>query len=144
MNLETKCTLTAEARNQELETRWTMTQIFFAIHSGLFAVLLIQLKEESFREEAALRFGVPVLGQVLGVVWLLTTQRSARLLAYWNEKLAELELTERVEPDVFRTDDGQVPSPPGTTMDKLLVALVTIFIVVWTAILGYFIVLDLH
>ena len=140
MNLEQKANLTAEARNKELDLRWTMTQLFFAVHSGLIAVFLYQLKEFGIGETgvvtAAILVGmiIGIIGIILSYMWLYATIRSQRLLTYWNERLAALELRLPDETSVFVTIDGKVPSPPGTPMDDLLVRLVSLFIISWWAL----------
>lgn len=135
MNLEQKITLTAEARIKELELRWTMTQLFFFIHSGLFSVVLFQSSESAFKEVTLFRIAVCMLGLLLAIVWRIATRRSQQLLAYWNERLAVLESEQEDKITVFVTPEGGVPSPPGVTMDSLLLGLVALFILAWCGLL---------
>lgn len=132
MNLEQKVTLTAEARIKELELRWTMTQLFFFIHSALFSVALVQFKPGTIIHQ-----GSCFLGLWLGVLWLLTTVRSQNMLAYWEQKLAMLEGNQTADMAVFVAVDGTIPSPPGWSMDMLLVLLVWTFISAWGTLLAY-------
>jgi hypothetical protein len=133
LNLEQKTTLTAEARSKELDSRWAMTQLFFAIHSGLFAAILFQHKEMRVINPIAC-----LVGLLLGINWLHATIRSQRLLAYWNEKLAALELRRPGKIRVFVSNEGKIPSPQGTPMDDLLIRLVWIFILAWSGLFVFF------
>ena len=119
---------TAAARISEIEGRWTMTQVFLLIHSGLFSVALTQFK-----------LGTPfhvltcALGASLALIWLGSTRRARALIEFWERKLGALEDLQP-EPPV-RVFSVQPPETAGVRIGTVLNVLVLTFVVVWLGLL---------
>lgn len=124
--------LAAAARLSDITLRWTMTQVFFLIHSGLFSLVLIQ-----FKAGTVLHVGVAVFGWLLCLLWLEATRRANRQIHYWNERLARFETREKPAVNVFATPEGEISSRAGVPIHKVLIWLIGAFLTAWTWLLGY-------
>ena len=138
VNNTLKANLTAQARVSEISLRWTMFQLFFAIHSGAFAFVATQ-----FTAGTLPHFGICIFGLALASLWYLATIRTGRLVEYWNRKMAELEVADEGTVDVFvaRVAEEVVavgtPSPAGVPIHHLLVRLVHLFLLLWMYLATY-------
>jgi hypothetical protein len=130
MDEKQKADLTADARISEITLRWTMTQLFFLIHSALFSLVLTQFESGTW-----LYTGVCILGLWLGILWFVIMRRAQYLVEDWNKKLAELERMDDQPVKVFITEQGGVPSPQGVPVYKVLILLVGTFVMVWIILL---------
>jgi len=129
MTPEQKAELTAASRISEIEGRWTMTQTFFLIHSGLFSLVLTQ-----FKPGALTHLGTCFLGIWLAIIWLGATRRSRALIAFWENKLAALEAVDGEQ--LIRVFSVQPPETAGVRIGTVLNFLVGTFIGVWGALLS--------
>lgn len=140
---EKKMELTGNARINEVTVRWTMFQLFFAIHSGALAVILFQFKPET---NVIVYVFVSMVGLWFSILWHLATYRAQKLVDYWHQRMAELEEAERdftqKRIDVFFSEETatKVPTSAGVPIYKVLQRLVEIFIIVWLVLLIVFVV----
>jgi len=135
MDVKQKADLTAQARISEITLRWTMFQLFFAIHSAAFPLVVAQFTAGTFPH-----FGICIFGLALAGLWYLATIRAGRLVEYWNSKMAELEIADEQAVDVFVAREVEqvvpigTPSPAGVPIHHLLIRLVHLFLFLWVSL----------
>lgn len=130
---EQKATIAAGARTTDVTLRWTMSQLFFLIHSGLVTFVL-----PKFAQGTLVRVGLCFLGLWLALLWLLATQRAQSLIEHWIEALAELEgrgLSDRKRARAVHIFYEVRPKLVGIPTYRIFIWFVYTFLLVWLILL---------
>lgn len=116
-----------EVRNSDAVMRWSVAQVFLLIHSGLFTVFMTRLAEDMI-----VRIFMCLAGAVLGLLWLLITDRTQELLTYWNGRLRAFEEAEPHAIYVFGGLQYQALQTRRITTYRILLALIIFIIWMWS------------
>ena len=115
---------TITVRNIDVNLRWSISQIFFLIHSAGFTLVITRLTPGSSTHSLAC-FG----GFVLSIIWWLIARRMQDLINFWNRKLGDMEGADDVQIVVF--SDRFIRGRPRVTTHGALLWMVAIFGLVW-------------
>ena len=115
---------TIAVRNADVNLRWSISQIFFLVHSAALTLIATQLKfgERSFT------FGC-VAASGLCLLWLMIVVRMGKLISYWNIKLGDLEDTDGQSIKVF--SDVFIRLRPRFTTGGVLTLLIFSLVISW-------------
>lgn len=113
-------------RNNEINLRWTRTQIFFFINSGAMSLALTQFKSlnPSFYRWSC------VVGFLLALMWFFVSIRANHFVSYWDGRLAALEIKAPSEIAIFSGPEWAKASS-GIRASSLLLALSGLFVLIW-------------
>ena len=123
-----------EVRNADAAMRWSVAQVFLVIHSGLFTVFMTRLAEDTM-----VRIGMSFAGVILGLLWLLITNRTQELLTYWNGRLRVFEQSEQHAIYVFGGPEYRILQERRFTTYNILSTLIAFITWGWLGLLGYFV-----
>lgn len=116
-----------EVRNADAAMRWSVAQVFLIIHSGLFTVFMTRLAEEIIAQIA-----ISFMGGLLGLLWLLITNRTQELLMYWNDRLRVFEQAGRQAIYVFGGQEFRELQEKRFTTYGILVVLIFLITGIWS------------
>lgn len=123
-----------EVRNADAAMRWSVAQVFLVLHSGLFTVFMTRLAED-----ITVRIGMSFAGVVLGLLWLLITERTQELLTYWNGRLRAFEQAEQHIIYVFGGSEYRMLQERRFTTYNILSTLIGLIAWVWLFLFLYFV-----
>lgn len=123
-----------EVRNTDAVMRWSVAQVFLLIHSGLFTIFMTRLAEDMI-----VRIFMCLAGAVLGLLWLLITDRTQELLTYWNGRLRAFEEAEPHAIYVFGGPQYQALQTRRITTYRILLTLILFITGVWAVMFLVFV-----
>ena len=118
----------ATVRNVDVNLRWSISQLFFFIHSAGLSLVVTRLAPASLYYSLACAAGFG-----LGVVWFIGALRMQVLINYWNAKLGALEELDTQPILVFADDFVRVR--PRLTTHRILLGLIGFFSLGWLIVL---------
>ena len=123
-----------EVRNADAAMRWSVAQVFLVIHSGLFTVFMTRLAEEILT-----KIILSFVGVLLGLLWMLITDRTQELLMYWNNRLRLLEQFGEQVVYVFGGPEYRALQERIFITYTILLILIYVISVVWLGIFLWFV-----
>lgn len=105
---------------------WQMNIYFFGVHAGLFAIFfkLLSIQDNYF---VSLAFIVSILGMVLSIIWLFSSNKIKRYIENRLNKLKEMEKAEdSLEPKIWTGKEEQVKGCSIKWVYTILVPMITL------------------
>ena len=115
-------------RHYDINLRWSITQLFFVMHSAILSLVVTQFRRGSLEYSAACAVG---LG--LGLLWLMMTQRITQWIEHWTQRMRVLELSNRASNRVFGSEFMDMRG--GIRTIRILNPLIGGFMALWAILL---------
>ncbi|MDP3735352.1 MAG: hypothetical protein Q8R39_02915 [bacterium] len=115
-------------RHYDINLRWSITQLFFVIHSAILSLVVTQFRRGSLEYAAAC-----IAGFCLGWLWRRMTIRITRWIEHWTQRMRVLESSNRAANRVF---GSELMTMRGATRTiRILNPLIGGFMALWVILL---------
>jgi uncharacterized membrane protein len=111
-------------RHYDINLRWSITQLFFVMHSAILSLVVTQFRRGSLEYAVAC-----IAGFLLGLLWLMMTQRITQWIEYWTSRMRVLESTNRAANRIFGPEFMAMRG--GIRTSYILYPLIGVFTAIW-------------
>ena len=112
-------------RHYDINLRWSITQLFFVMHSAILSLVVTQFRRGSLEYAAAC-----LAGLCLGWLWLRMTARISQWIEHWTERMRTIESSNSAENQIFGAELMRMRR--GSRTISILNLLIAGFMTVWT------------
>ena len=111
-------------RHYDINIRWSITQLFFVMHSAILSLVTTQ-----FQRGTLSYFIACLVGGLFGFLWLIMTDRITSWIEHWTMHMANMERRNRPENRIFGADFASMRF--GVRTHRILYVLIVAFTLVW-------------
>ena len=111
-------------RHYDINIRWSITQLFFVMHSAILSLVTTQFQRGTLSYFIACSIGV-----MLGLLWLMMTKRITSWIEHWTRQMANLERRNSPESRIFGRKFAGMRF--GVRTHLVLYILIAAFTLVW-------------
>ena len=115
-------------RHYDINLRWSITQLFFVMHSAILSLVVTQ-----FQRGTVEYFAACVAGVSLGFLWLKMTQRITQWIEHWTGHMRTIESSNRAENQIFGAEFMRMRG--GVRTIRILRLLIMSFTILWIVLL---------